>query len=111
MLPDKDSKAKPLLQGWAIVDNTIGEDWTRRRALAGCRRAAVVHQDISQPFYGRRSVVPMPSTVLLAPQTHQAAMGDGAGTVSGVVPGFRAAPSYQVRRFDSSVRQGPSLPA
>jgi len=27
VLRDKDSKARPLLQGWAIIDNTIGEDW------------------------------------------------------------------------------------
>ena len=23
-----DTQKKPLLQGWAIVDNTVGEDWT-----------------------------------------------------------------------------------
>ena len=33
----------PVLQGWAVVDNTIGEDWNERRAVAGRRRAAVVH--------------------------------------------------------------------
>ena len=24
----REQGAKPLLQGWAIIDNTIGEDWT-----------------------------------------------------------------------------------
>jgi hypothetical protein len=79
------STGKPLLQGWAIVDNTIGEDWrdVELSLVAGAPQSFI--QDISKPYYGRRSVVPMPSAVLMSPQTHQAAMGDGAGTVSGVV--------------------------
>jgi len=39
ILPDKTGE-KPLLQGWAIVDNTVGEDWkdvqlSIRRSCAG----------------------------------------------------------------------------
>jgi hypothetical protein len=85
------SAGKPLLQGWAIVDNTIGEDWrdVELSLVAGAPQSFI--QDISKPYYGRRSVVPMPSAVLLSPQTHQAAMGDGAGTVSGVVRDSRGA--------------------
>jgi hypothetical protein len=76
---------KPLLQGWAIVDNTIGEDWrdVELSLVAGAPQSFI--QDISKPYYGRRSTVPMPSAVLLSPQTHQAGMGDGTGMVSGVV--------------------------
>jgi hypothetical protein len=79
------SKGKPLLQGWAVVDNTIGEDWrdVELSLVAGAPQAFI--QNISQPYYGRRAVVPMPSTVLLAPQTHQASLGDGAGSVRGTV--------------------------
>ncbi|HEU4939802.1 MAG TPA: carboxypeptidase regulatory-like domain-containing protein [Vicinamibacterales bacterium] len=79
------AKGKPLLQGWAIVDNTIGEDWrsVELSLVAGAPQSFI--QNISQPYYGRRSVVPMPSTVLSAPQTHQASLGDGAGMVRGVV--------------------------
>lgn len=76
---------KPLLQGWAIVDNTIGEDWTdvELSLVAGAPQSFI--QNISQPYFGRRPVVPMPSTLLVAPQTHQATLGDGAGTVRGIV--------------------------
>lgn len=79
------AKGKPLLQGWAVVDNTIGEDWrdVELSLVAGAPQSFI--QNISQPYYGRRAVVPMPATVLLAPQTHQASLGDGAGTVRGVV--------------------------
>jgi len=80
-----DNKGKPLLQGWAVVDNTIGEDWlnVELSLVAGAPQSFI--QNISQPYYGRRAVVPMPSAMLLAPQTHQASLGDGAGNVRGTV--------------------------
>jgi hypothetical protein len=79
------AKGKPLLQGWAVVDNTIGEDWrnVELSLVAGAPQSFI--QNISQPYYGRRAVVPMPSSVLSAPQTHQASLGEGAGTLRGVV--------------------------
>jgi hypothetical protein len=79
------SKGKPLLQGWAVIDNTIGVDWrdVELSLVAGAPQSFI--QNISQPYYSRRPVVPMPSSVLLAPQTHQASLGDGAGSVRGIV--------------------------
>jgi hypothetical protein len=63
---------KPLLQGWAIVDNTIGEDWkdVQLSLVAGAPQSFI--QDISQPFYARRPVVPLPESVMLTPQSHEA---------------------------------------
>lgn len=63
---------KPLLQGWAIVDNTIGEDWkdVQLSLVAGAPQSFI--QDISQPFYARRPVVPLPQSVMLTPQSHEA---------------------------------------
>jgi hypothetical protein len=65
---------KPLLQGWAIVDNTIGEDWTNvdLSLVAGSPQSFI--QPLSQPFYGRRPVIPLPSAAQLTPQTHDAAL-------------------------------------
>src|ERR1700730_131603 len=65
---------KPLLQGWAIVDNTIGEDWkdVQLSLVAGAPQSFI--QNISQPFYARRPVVPLPESVMLTPQSHQATM-------------------------------------
>ena len=40
--------------------------------VAGAPQSFIQH--ISQPYYGRRAVVPMPSSMLLAPQTHQATL-------------------------------------
>ena len=71
LFPDKPNE-KPLLQGWAIVDNTIGEDWkdVQLSLVAGAPQSFV--QDISQPFYARRPVIALPESVMLTPQSHEA---------------------------------------
>ena len=73
VLPSKAGE-KPLLQGWAVVDNTIGEDWTgvELSLVAGSPQSFI--QQLSQPFYARRPVVPLPSSVQLTPQTHEATL-------------------------------------
>jgi hypothetical protein len=70
----KDDKQKPLLQGWAIVDNTIGEDWkdVQLSLVAGSPQSFV--QQISQPMYARRPSVDLPQSAMLTPQTHEATM-------------------------------------
>jgi hypothetical protein len=78
-------KGRPLLQGWAIVDNTIGEDWrnVELALVAGAPQSFI--QQLSQPYYAQRPVVPLPSTVLLQPQAHGATLRAGRGMVSGTV--------------------------
>jgi len=73
LFPEKPNE-KPLLQGWAIVDNTIGEDWkdVQLSLVAGAPQSFV--QDISQPFYARRPVLPLPESVMLTPQSHEATL-------------------------------------
>lgn len=91
VLPDKPGE-KPLLQGWAIIDNTIGEDWkdVQLSLVAGAPQSFI--QDISQPLYARRPVVPLPQSAMLTPQTQEATMkeeetptaaGSGSGSGSG----------------------------
>jgi len=79
ILPDEATSkpgAKPLLQGWAIVDNTIGEDWkdVHLSLVAGAPQSFV--QNISQPFYARRPEIPLPQSVQLTPQSHEATVDD-----------------------------------
>ena len=103
------SKSKPLLQGWAIVDNTIGEDWqnVELSLVAGAPQSFI--QQISQPYYGRRPVVPMPSNVLLSPQTHQATLsGDSrVETLAESMLTARAAPAPQMRSRQGFVGGAP----
>ena len=86
VLRDRDAKAKPLLQGWAIIDNTIGEDWSgvELSLVAGAPQSFI--QDVSQPYYGRRPTVPLPQAVVLMPQTHQGTLVARETTADAVVP-------------------------
>ena len=89
------NEGKPLLQGWAIVDNTVGEDWknVELSLVAGAPQSFV--QQLSQPYYARRPIVPLPENVMITPQTHEATLEQTppivgvAGGVPGGVPGGR----------------------
>ena len=85
---------KPLIQGWAVVDNTLGEDWkdVQLALVSGAPQSFV--QNLSTPYYVRRPVVPLPHSALLTPQTHEGALmpmkkangpGSGARVAGGVV--------------------------
>ncbi|MBI2956590.1 MAG: DUF4139 domain-containing protein [Acidobacteria bacterium] len=90
-----DAKRKPLLQGWAIVDNTTPMDWegVELSLVAGAPVSFV--QNLSQPVYARRPVVPLPEGVQVTPQTHEATLeapreevpAGAVGGVPGGVPG------------------------
>jgi hypothetical protein len=103
VLPSKVDK-KPLLQGWAIVDNTVGEDWdgVELSLVAGAPHSFI--QQLSEPFYGRRPVVALPESVQLSPQTHAATLMRGNGRLSGVVsdPAGAAVPGANVRLLDEN---------
>ena len=73
ILPGKPNE-KPLLQGWAIVDNTVGEDWkdVQLSLVAGAPQSFI--QQISQPYYTRRPVVGLPESMMLTPQAHEGTM-------------------------------------
>ncbi len=95
------SKAKPLLQGWAIVDNTVGEDWDKVELslVAGAPHSFI--QNLSQPYYTRRPVVPVPEEILVSPQTYEATLIPSAGTLSGTVtdPAGAAVPNATVKAY------------
>src|SRR5256714_2383293 len=85
MVLSSKANKKPLLQGWAIVDNTVGEDWNdvELSLVAGAPHSFI--QQLSEPYYGRRPIVPLPESVELSPQTHGATLLRGNGQLSGEV--------------------------
>ncbi|HUJ51152.1 MAG TPA: hypothetical protein VLW25_13165, partial [Bryobacteraceae bacterium] len=100
------SKAKPLLQGWAIVDNTVGEDWEKVQLslVAGAPHSFI--QNLSQPYYARRPVVPLPEAAAIAPQTYEATLVPGAAQLSGIVrdQSGAAIANANVKAYDASGR-------
>ncbi|HKN60514.1 MAG TPA: carboxypeptidase-like regulatory domain-containing protein, partial [Candidatus Acidoferrales bacterium] len=103
VLPSKSSE-EPLLQGWAIVDNTVGEDWNNVELslVAGAPQSFI--QQLSQPYYARRPVIELPQSAQLTPQTHESAMLGGLGAVAGTVTDVTGAfiPNAQVKLLDVS---------
>lgn len=103
VLPTKSDK-KPLLQGWAIIDNTVGEDWNdvELSLVAGAPHSFI--QQVSEPYYGRRPVVALPENVQFAPQTHAATLVGGSGRLSGQVtdPSGAVVAGANVRLLDDN---------
>ena len=102
VLPTASGK-KSLLQGWAIVDNTVGEDWNNVELslVAGAPQSFI--QQLSQPYYGRRAVVPLPQEFERIPQTHEARLLGGAQIAGRVVdPSGGVIAGTQVRVLDSN---------
>ncbi len=83
---------KPLLQGWAIVDNTVGEDWdnVELSLIAGAPQSFI--QNLSRPYYARRPEVPMPENAMMTPQTEEATLQESMGAATESVQ-VAAAPS------------------
>ncbi len=89
-----DSQHKPLLQGWAVVDNTQDEDWTNVSLSLVAGMPVSFIQDLQQPIYKRRPVIGMPDDYSLTPQMHEAALNlspgisssrEGVGSLGGIV--------------------------
>jgi hypothetical protein len=62
-----------IVQGWAVVDNTVGADWdnVQLSLVAGAPQSFI--QPLSQPLYTRRPEIPISTEAQLTPQTHEAA--------------------------------------
>jgi hypothetical protein len=61
------------MQGWAVVDNTVGADWdnVQLSLVAGAPQSFI--QPLSQPIYTKRVEIPIATEAELSPQTHEAA--------------------------------------
>ncbi len=76
---------RPLLQGWAVVDNLSAADWdsVELSLVAGAPQA--YRQPLSTPLFAVRPLVPIAASANLVPQTHDAALIGGATAIAGVV--------------------------
>lgn len=81
-----DATGKPALEGWAIVDNTTAEDWTKvTLALVSGRPISFVSQ-LYPPKYVNRPVAELPDDRAQAPVVHE-----GAFAATGGMPEMMAA--------------------
>ncbi len=89
------SAGEPTLEGWAIVDNTTGEDWDKvQLALVSGRPVSFV-SNLYEPKYRARPVAELPEDRAAAPVVYEGAVADAvradrravAGGLAGGVPG------------------------
>ena len=71
----REAGSNAIIQGWAVVDNTVGADWdnVQLSLVAGAPQSFI--QPLSQPLYTRRPEIPIATNVETTPQTHEAAEG------------------------------------
>jgi hypothetical protein len=69
----REANGNATMQGWAVVDNTVGADWdhVQLSLVAGAPQSFI--QPLSQPLYTRRPEIPIATLVETTPQTHEAA--------------------------------------
>ncbi len=65
---------KPLLEGWAVVDNTSGEDWSAVSLSLISGKPVSFLTNIYPPVNVNRPFVPLPGIGSVAPVTYEAGM-------------------------------------
>jgi len=75
-------KTEPMLEGWAIIDNTTGEDWTNVLLSVVSGRPVSFISKLYEPKYVPRQTVELPEDRAAAPVVYQGGLGGGvsAGT-------------------------------
>ncbi|MBO0799989.1 MAG: hypothetical protein J2P31_14305, partial [Blastocatellia bacterium] len=66
-----DQPGKPFFQGWAVVDNVGEEDWQNVELSLVSGTPVSFIQQIQQPLYRYRPVVPIPRDLNLKPQVYE----------------------------------------
>jgi hypothetical protein len=81
------ASGQPVLEGWAIVDNTTGEDWNKvQLSLVSGRPISFVSQ-LYPPKYVDRPAAELPDDNAARPVLHQSGFGAQTGAVGGTIAG------------------------
>jgi hypothetical protein len=81
------ASGKPVLEGWAIVDNTTGEDWNKvQLSLVSGRPISFVSQ-LYAPKYVQRPTADLPDDAAAAPVLNAGAYEANLGAVGGSLGG------------------------
>jgi hypothetical protein len=79
-----DDKSEATLEGWAIVDNTTGDDWTNVHLSVVSGRPVSFISRLYEPFYVQRTTADVNNAYAQAPVVYEGGVADG---VVGGVPG------------------------
>jgi len=97
MVFPREANGSAIVQGWAVVDNTVGADWdnVQLSLVAGAPQSFI--QPLSQPLYTRRPEIPISAEAQTTPQTHEAAEVQDAAPLQAERTFALAAPSRMAR--------------
>jgi flagellar biosynthesis chaperone FliJ len=96
----------PTLEGWAIVDNTTGEDWNGVRLAVVSGRPVSFQSLLYEPRYRNRPVAELAEDRPVGPVVHAGAVG---GVIGGLAVPQAAPPPAPEMAADDTRRQGKAL--
>jgi len=83
-----DDKGEATLEGWAIIDNTTGDDWTNVHLSVVSGRPVSFISRLYEPFYVQRTTADVNNAYAQAPVVYEGGVADSVvGGVPGGVPG------------------------
>ncbi|MGH9628950.1 MAG: DUF4139 domain-containing protein [Bryobacteraceae bacterium] len=103
----------PVLEGWAVVDNTSGEDWNKVQLSLVSGRPVSFISRLYDPKYINRQLAELPEDAAMAPVLYEGALltqreegraagGAGAGVIGGIVGGVpSAAPPPPAAKYET----------
>jgi len=104
-----DDKAGSTLEGWAIIDNTTGEDWTNVRLAVVSGRPVSFISQLYEPKFVQRQTVELPEDQAASPVVYSGSLGVN-GVVGGVASASPAVPfAFEVPK--AQLRTRSSVPA
>jgi hypothetical protein len=102
--------ADSTLEGWAIVDNTTGEDWTDVRLAVVSGRPISFISLLDTPRYGQRQVAELPEDRAAGPVVYSGVLDKNApeegGAAGGVIGGVVGGVGEGAGRGDGAFRVG-----
>jgi hypothetical protein len=98
-------QAEPMLEGWAIVDNTSGEDWDNVKLSVVSGRPISFISQLYEPRYIQRPTAELAENRAVAPQVFQGALGQLNAPMPGPPPAAARALAGRGGggRFDATV--------
>jgi hypothetical protein len=92
-------KTEPTLEGWAIIDNTTGEDWTNVLLSVVSGRPVSFISKLYEPKYVPRQTVELPEDRAAAPVIYQGSLGGVSAGTNQVVRAAAAPPPPPAPQF------------
>ncbi len=80
-------KGEPTLEGWAIIDNTTGEDWTNVRLAVVSGRPVSFISNLYEPKYVTRQTVELPEDLAANPVVYGGALQESVSVNGAPFPG------------------------